>query len=180
MSKVITAPLKVFVAAGKASPSPPLGPALGQRGVNINEFCKQFNDRTKDYTPGEILPVRIYSKADRSFAFEVRAPTSSMILKKAARVQKGTPMPQRIFVGELTLKQLYHCAEAKAKCPSLAGASVESVAKMLVGSARTCGLKLIPGREADYMNLETEETVRTGKKKKMVLPDVVEDYDELY
>jgi large subunit ribosomal protein L11 len=140
MAKKVTGFIKLQVPAGAANPSPPIGPALGQRGVNIMEFCKAFNAATGDLEKGAPIPTLITVYADRSFSFETKTPPASYLLKKAARVQKGANEPGKQVVGRVTRKQLREIAEIKMK--DLNATDIEAAAKIIEGSARAMGLEV--------------------------------------
>jgi large subunit ribosomal protein L11 len=142
MAKKIEGYLKLQIPAGQANPSPPVGPALGQRGVNIMEFCKAFNAATQNMEPGMPIPVIITVYADRSFSFESKAPPASYFLKKAARLGKGATTPGRgDNVGRVTRKQLAEIAEQKMK--DLNANDVDAAIKILAGSARSMGIEVV-------------------------------------
>ena len=137
MAKKIKGKVKLQILAGKATPAPPVGPALGQAGVNIAEFCKQFNAKTAK--AGDfIIPVVITVYADRSFSFITKTPPASTLLVKAAKVPKGSSMPNRDKVGKVSLKQVKEIAEIKMK--DLNASSVESAMEMIKGTARSMGI----------------------------------------
>jgi large subunit ribosomal protein L11 len=140
MAKKVTGFVKLQVPAGAANPAPPVGPALGQHGVNIMEFCKQFNARTQGQ-PGMIIPVEITVYADRSFTFITKTPPAAVLLKKAAGLQSGSPTPHTTKVGRVTKKQVREIAELK--MPDLNAASVESAMRMIEGTARSMGLTVV-------------------------------------
>jgi large subunit ribosomal protein L11 len=140
MAKKIDGYIKLQVPAGQANPSPPIGPALGQRGVNIPEFCKQFNAATQKLEPGSPIPTVITVYADRSFTFEMRTPPASFLLKKAAKIGKGSQTPGRAGAGTVTQAQLREIAEVKMK--DLNANSVEQAMKIIAGSARSMGLQV--------------------------------------
>jgi large subunit ribosomal protein L11 len=140
MAKKIEGYIKLQVPAGQANPSPPIGPALGQRGVNIPEFCKQFNAATQKLEPGSPIPTVITVYADRSFTFEMRTPPASYLLKKAAKIGKGSQTPGRAGAGTVTQAQLREIAEVKMK--DLNANSVEQAMKIIAGSARSMGLQV--------------------------------------
>ena len=141
MAKKITGFLKLQVPAGAANPSPPIGPALGQRGLNIMEFCKAFNAQTQNMEKGAPLPVVITIYADRSFSFELKTPPVSHFLKKAANIQSGAKTPGRGAVGQVTKAQVREIAEKKMK--DLNCSTVESAMRMIEGSARSMGLEVV-------------------------------------
>ena len=140
MAKKIDGYIKLQVPAGQANPSPPIGPALGQRGVNIPEFCKAFNAATQKIEPGSPIPTVITVYADRSFTFEMRTPPASYLLKKAAKITKGSTAPGRTGAGSVTQAQLREIAEVKMK--DLNANSVEQAMKIIAGSARSMGLEV--------------------------------------
>jgi large subunit ribosomal protein L11 len=140
MAKKITGYVKLQVPAGSANPSPPIGPALGQRGLNIMEFCKAFNSQTQQLEKGAPIPVVITVYADRSFSFEMKTPPVSFFLKKAANLQSGSKTPGRGSVGSVTRAQVKEIAQQKMK--DLNCESVDSAMRMIEGSARSMGLEV--------------------------------------
>ena len=138
MAKKVTGFLKLQVPAGAANPSPPIGPALGQRGLNIMEFCKAFNAQTQKIEKNTPIPVIITTYQDRSFTFEMKTPPVSYFLKKAAKLDSGSKTPGREMVGQVTKKQLREIAEQKMK--DLNCDTIEAAMKMIEGSARSMGL----------------------------------------
>ncbi|MDP5293676.1 50S ribosomal protein L11 [Oceanimonas sp. CHS3-5] len=138
MAKKVQAYIKLQVAAGAANPSPPVGPALGQHGVNIMEFCKAFNARTDSLEKGSPIPVVITVYSDRSFTFETKTPPAAFLLKKAAGVKSGSGEPNKNKVGTITRAQLEEIAAVKA--PDMTGADVDARVRCLEGSARSMGL----------------------------------------
>ena len=140
MAKKITGYIKLQVPAGAANPSPPIGPALGQRGLNIMEFCKSFNAQTAKEEKGTPIPVVITVYGDRTFTFEMRTPPMSFFLKKAAKVESGSKTPGRDSAGAVTKEQVREIAEKKMK--DLNCDSVESAMRMVEGSARSMGLEV--------------------------------------
>ena len=138
MAKKVTGFLKLQVPAGAANPSPPIGPALGQRGLNIMEFCKAFNAQTQKIEKNTPIPVIITTYQDRSFTFEMKTPPVSYFLKKVAKLDSGSKTPGREMVGEVTKKQLREIAEQKMK--DLNCDTIEAAMKMIEGSARSMGL----------------------------------------
>ena len=140
MAKKITGYIKLQVPAGSANPSPPIGPALGQRGLNIMEFCKAFNAQTQQVEKGTPIPVVITAYQDRSFTFEMKTPPVSFFLKKAAKIQNGSKTPGRGSAGTVTRGQVREIAEQKMK--DLNCASVEAAMRMVEGSARSMGLQV--------------------------------------
>jgi large subunit ribosomal protein L11 len=142
MAKKIVGYIKLQVPAGKANPSPPIGPALGQRGLNIMEFCKAFNARTQSLEPGMPVPVVITAYGDRSFTFETKTPPNSYFLMKAAGVSKGTTTPGKgAFVGKVTMEQIREIATKK--MPDLNAKDMDGACRMLIGSARSMGLEVV-------------------------------------
>ncbi len=140
MAKEITAKIKLQVPAGKANPAPPVGPALGQHGVNIMEFCKAFNAKTQKM--GEtVVPVIISVYSDRSFTFITKTPPAAELLKKAAGIIKGSGIPNKDKVGKVTKAQIKEIAQTK--LPDLNAASVESAMRMIEGSAKSMGLEIV-------------------------------------
>jgi large subunit ribosomal protein L11 len=140
MAKKITGYIKLQVPAGTANPSPPIGPALGQRGVNIMEFCKAFNAATNELEKGMPIPTVITVYADRSFSFETKTPPASFLLKKAARLSKGSTEPGKQTAGRVTRAQLREIAEVKMK--DLNANDIEAAARIIEGSARAMGLEV--------------------------------------
>ena len=142
MAKKIVGYIKLQVPAGKANPSPPIGPALGQRGLNIMEFCKSFNAQTQGLEPGMPIPVVITAYTDRTFTFVTKTPPVSYFLKKAAAVSKGSTTPGKGgTVGEVSMAQVREIAEKK--MVDLNANDVEAASSMIVGSARSMGLKVV-------------------------------------
>jgi len=140
MAKKITGYIKLQVPAGSANPSPPIGPALGQRGLNIMEFCKAFNAQTQQTEKGTPIPVVITVYADRSFTFEMKTPPMSFFLKKAANLQSGSKTPGRGSVGSVTRAQVKEIAQNKLK--DLNCETIEAAMKMVEGSARSMGIEV--------------------------------------
>ena len=143
MAKKITGYIKLQVPAGKANPSPPIGPALGQRGVNIMEFCKAFNAATQELEKGSPIPTVITVYADRSFSFTTKTPPASFLLKKAAKLQKGSQEPGKTSAGTIRRSQLAEIAETKMK--DLNANDIEAATKIIEGSARAMGLTVVEG-----------------------------------
>ena len=139
MAKKILAMVKLQCPAGQANPSPPVGPALGQHGVNIMEFCKTFNARTQDQA-GMIIPAIITVYADRSFTFELKTPPAAVLLKKAAKIAKGSGEPNREKVGKVTEAQVREIAEIKR--PDLNAHDVDAAMKIVAGTARSMGIEV--------------------------------------
>jgi large subunit ribosomal protein L11 len=140
MAKKIVGFVKLQVPAGKANPSPPIGPALGQRGLNIMEFCKAFNAQTQGIEPGLPLPVVITAFADKSFTFIIKSPPSSILIKKAAKIDKGSATPQSVKVGKVTRAQLEEIAKTKMK--DLTAADMDAAVRTIAGSARSMGVNV--------------------------------------
>ena len=138
MAKKITGYLKLQVAAGSATPSPPIGPALGQRGLNIMEFCKAFNARTQGMEPGLPIPVIITAYSDKSFTFILKTPPATILIKKAVGIQKGSAKPHVDKVGKITRAQLEEIA--KTKMPDLTAADMDAAVRTIAGSARSMGV----------------------------------------
>ncbi len=143
MAKKITGYIKLQVPAGAANPSPPIGPALGQRGVNIMEFCKQFNAATQEMEKAMPIPTVITVYADRSFSFTTKTPPASFLLKKAAKLKSGSKEPGKISAGTIKRSQLAEIATAKMK--DLNANNLESATKIIEGSARAMGLQVVEG-----------------------------------
>ena len=138
MAKKIIGFIKLQIPAGKANPSPPIGPALGQRGLNIMEFCKAFNAQTQGIEPGLKLPVVITAYADKSFTFVLKSPPASVLLKKAIKIDKGSGKPHLEKVGKITRAQLEEIAKIKIK--DLTGADMDAAVRTIAGSARSMGI----------------------------------------
>ncbi|SHM18052.1 50S ribosomal protein L11 [Vreelandella subglaciescola] len=140
MAKKVQAYIKLQVAAGKANPSPPVGPALGQHGVNIMEFCKTFNAETQDIEPGLPTPVVITVYSDRSFTFVTKTPPAAVLLKKAAGIKSGSGEPNKTKVGSVSREQLEEIAQTKE--PDLTAADLDAAVRTIAGSARSMGLNV--------------------------------------
>jgi large subunit ribosomal protein L11 len=140
VAKKIVGFVKLQVPAGKANPSPPIGPALGQRGLNIMEFCKAFNAQTQGVEPGLPLPVVITAFADKSFTFIIKTPPTSVLIRKAAKIEKGSSTPNTNKVGRLTRAQVEQIA--KQKTPDLTAANLEAAMRTVAGSARSMGVEV--------------------------------------
>ncbi len=141
MAKKVVGYIKLEIKSGQANPSPPVGPALGQRGLNIMEFCKTFNAATQNMEPGVPTPVIITAYADRSFSFETKTPPASYYLKKAAKLAKGASEPGKEVVGTVTMAQVREIAELKK--PDLNANDIDAAAKIIMGSARSMGLEVV-------------------------------------
>ena len=142
MAKKIIGYIKLQVPAGSANPSPPIGPALGQRGLNIMEFCKNFNARTQEQEKGMPIPVTITVFSDKSFTYEMKTPPASYFLKKAAKLESGSKAPGRDFAGSVTMAQVREIAKVKMK--DLNANDLEAAAKLIAGSARSMGIEVKP------------------------------------
>ena len=138
MAKKIVGFIKLQVPAGKANPSPPIGPALGQRGLNIMEFCKAFNAQTQGVEPGLPLPVVITAFADKSFTFVIKSPPAAVLIKKAAKLDKGSANPLKVRVGKITREKWEEIAKTKQK--DMTAADVDAAVRTLAGSARSMGV----------------------------------------
>ncbi len=140
MAKKVTGQIKLQIPGGQANPAPPVGPALGQRGVNIMEFCKAFNAKTQD-AKGMIIPVIITVYSDRSFTFVTKTPPASILLLKAAKIEKGSGEPNKTKVGKVTKKQVEEIA--KLKMPDLNAGSLEAAMRTISGTARSAGITVV-------------------------------------
>ncbi len=140
MAKKVMGQLKLQVPAGAAKPSPPVGPALGQRGINIMEFCKAFNAKTADFEAGAPCPTVITYYQDKSFTFEIKTPPASYFLKKAAKLTSGSKTPGKSVAGHVTVAQIKEIAEAKMK--DLNATSIEGAMQIILGSARSMGIEV--------------------------------------
>ncbi|MBI1988601.1 MAG: 50S ribosomal protein L11 [Betaproteobacteria bacterium] len=140
MAKKVVGYIKLQVPAGKANPSPPIGPALGQRGLNIMEFCKAFNAQTQKMEAGMPLPVVVTAYADKSFTFIIKTPPASVLIRKALKLEKGSPRPHTDKVGRLTRAQAEEIA--KMKMPDLTAADLDAAVNTIAGSARSMGVEV--------------------------------------
>jgi len=140
VAKKIVGFIKLQVPAGKANPSPPIGPALGQRGLNIMEFCKAFNAQTQKLEPGLMLPVVITAYQDKSFTFILKTPPASVLIKKALKLEKGSKTPHTDKVGRLSRKQVEEIA--KTKMPDLTASDMDAAVRTIAGSARSMGVEV--------------------------------------
>ncbi|HLD09635.1 MAG TPA: 50S ribosomal protein L11 [Methylophilaceae bacterium] len=140
MAKKVIGYIKLQIPAGKANPSPPVGPALGQRGLNIMEFCKAFNAATQNVEPGLPIPVVITAFADKSFTFIMKTPPATILIKKAAKIEKGSPIPHTNKVGKITRAQAEEIA--KTKMPDLTAADMDAAVRTIAGSARSMGIEV--------------------------------------
>jgi large subunit ribosomal protein L11 len=138
MAKKIVGFIKLQVPAGKANPSPPIGPALGQRGLNIMEFCKAFNAQTTGLEPGMPIPVTITAFADKSFTFKMGTPPATYMIKKAIKLDKGSPVPNKQKVGKITREQLEEICKTKMK--DMTAADMDAAVRTIAGSARSMGV----------------------------------------
>lgn len=141
MSKEVAARIKLQIAAGQASPAPPVGPALGQHNVNIMDFVRQFNEKTRGMEEGSIIPVIITVYKDKSFVFELKTPPASYLLKKAAGIAKGSGAPNKDKVGQVTRKQIEDIA--RVKLPDLNASDLEAARRIIEGTARNMGLEIV-------------------------------------
>ncbi len=141
MAKKIAGYIKLQVPAGQANPSPPIGPALGQRGVNLMEFCKAFNAASQNAEPGSPIPTLVTVFQDKSFAFDMKTPPASYFLKKAAKLDKGSQEPGREMAGSVTMAQVREIAEVK--MVDLNARDIDQAAKIIAGSARSMGLEVV-------------------------------------
>ena len=140
MAKKIIGYIKLQIPAGKANPSPPVGPALGQRGLNIMEFCKAFNAATQNVEPGLPVPVVITAFADKSFTFIMKTPPATVLIKKAAKIDKGSPRPHTDKVGKISRAQAEEIA--KTKMPDLTASNMDAAVRTIAGSARSMGIEV--------------------------------------
>lgn len=138
MAKKIVGYIKLQIPAGKANPSPPVGPALGQRGLNIMQFCKEFNAKTQNMEPGLPIPVIITAYSDKSFTFQLKTPPATVLIKKALKIEKGSSKPHLDKVGKITRAQLEEIA--KIKMPDLTAADMDAAVRTIAGSARSMGV----------------------------------------
>ncbi|XP_031560925.1 39S ribosomal protein L11, mitochondrial-like [Actinia tenebrosa] len=152
-AKQVSGKLRTYISAGKATPSPPLGPALGQRGINIAQFCKEFNDKTKHIKQGVPIPTIINYKGDRTFTFETMSPTVSYFLKSAAGIEKGAQKPGREVVGSVTVQQIYEIAKIKKEDKNFRNVPLESVCKTIMGSAKSMGIDIIISNSKNSENV---------------------------
>jgi large subunit ribosomal protein L11 len=141
MAKNVVAKIKLQIPAGQANPAPPVGPALGEHKVNIMDFCKRFNEATKNEEPGLIIPVEITVYQDRSFDFVLKQPPVSVLLKKAAGIDKGSPEPNRMKVGKVTMEQVRRIAERK--LPDLNTDDLEAAIRTVLGTAKNMGIEVV-------------------------------------
>ncbi|TPX45273.1 hypothetical protein SeMB42_g04066 [Synchytrium endobioticum] len=142
-STAATSLIRLTVPAKKATPSPPVGPALGARGIKSIDFCKAFNDRTKNYIDGLPMPVNILMKPDKTYTFVVKAPATSYFLKLAAGVEKGSQRTSDTIVGKVSLKHVYEIAKIKNADPGMESYNLYQVARMVAGQARSMGIQIV-------------------------------------
>ncbi|KJE96514.1 39S ribosomal protein L11 [Capsaspora owczarzaki ATCC 30864] len=143
---IVVATLKLLIPAGKAAPAPPLGPALGQKGVAIGQFVKDFNDQTKQFVPGTELPVRLAVKGDRSYSYTVGQPTTAYFVLRAAGLAKGAKAAGKEVMGTISLRHVYEIAQIKLKDPSVKHLNMQTMAQCVIGTARALGVRVIDDR----------------------------------
>ncbi|KAL1918953.1 mitochondrial 54S ribosomal protein uL11m [Calcarisporiella thermophila] len=136
--------LRLLVPAGKATPSPPVGPALGQRGIKSMDFCKQFNDRTSSLAPGTPIPTVITVNPDRTFTFVTKTPPTMFLLKRAAGIEKGAGKPGKEIAGKVSLKHVYEIAKIKQQDEHMRHLSLDKICGSIIGTARTAGIQVVP------------------------------------
>eukprot|EP00898_Chlorokybus_atmophyticus_P009020 jgi/Chlat1/9119/Chrsp97S08425 len=143
MAQEVVRVIRLVIKAGQAKPAPPVGPALGQHGLNIMKFCKEFNARTSELRDDVPVPVRVYAYKDKSFTFDTKAPPVTYFLKKAAGLETGSTTPGHKIVGEVTMKHVYEIASIKQTDPLQARVPLESICKSIIGTARSMGIRVV-------------------------------------
>ncbi|XP_076656754.1 mitochondrial ribosomal protein L11 [Halictus rubicundus] len=163
-------PLRVIIPAGMATSKPPLGSQLGQRNINVQNFCKEFNSRTEDIKTGIPLPCRVKVKSDGTFDLVMHSPPATFLLKQAAGIERGQ-MGKGDIAGKITLKHLYEIAYIKSQDPSLALMTLENICKMLTGVARSCGIQIVrsldPEEHAEFMKQREEKVQKILEEMKL-------------
>lgn len=155
--------IKTYIKAGKAAPGPPLGPVLGQRGIAIGQFCKDFNEKTKHIKPGVPLPCKIFINPDRSYDIKFNTPPVSYFLKLAAGMSKGAYQPGREVFGKVTLKHVYEIAKIKKQDENLELVTMETLCKLIIGSARSIGIEVVRTLSAEELEPFLEEVEEKRK-----------------